>query len=1212
MNDFFGHDSTPIALRDYQDLGMRMMRESVSKGARSVLLVAPTGCHQFGTMILMADGSTRAVETIQIGDQVMGPDSRPRNVLHLHRGIDEMFRVSPKKGEPFTVNGDHILALTVTNDGSKHAGKTEFVTVRQWLAGNLTFKHTRKLFRTAVEFPQKDLPIAPYMLGILLGDGCIRDGAIVANPDIEIRQALLPMAQAAGLEIHEHNRPDRCPTFSLVTGIGKPNPLIRSLKKLGLMGGNAYDKFVPDDYRLGSTEQRLELLAGLMDTDGSLSGNGYDYISASHALASDVVFLARSVGLAAYLTGCEKKWQNGVGDYWRVSISGDTDKIPCRVERKKARARTQVKNVLVTGFACESVGTGTYYGFECDGDHLYVMGDFTVTHNSGKTTWAADMIRSCREKGGRAMFLAPRRELVHQASARLRSAGIPHGIVMAQADHLEDLTQPVQVCSIDTLISRLFRKGRKIELPDFSLVIMDEAHLAVTERRKDLMQHWPKAILVGLTATPIRKDGRALGMMFEDMVQPTSVKALTEAGYLVPARYFSVAKPDLARIKVTAGDYNAKALDDAMNTPTLVGDIVQHWMELAAARRTVVFCTSIKHSVAVCEQFQRNGVAAEHVDANTPTDEREDIFKRFTSGKTQILTNCFLASYGFDLPALSCVVLARPTKSLMLYLQMCLDSSTEILTKRGWVGRETVRDDDIVAGYDQHTGSIEWCAITDRVDRDIASVESMYSASGPHIDIRVTDGHDLLVKSRSGTSKHWKKQTAAEAATRKETFKIPVAGFEDCDAAPLTDAEIQFIGWFLTDGTRNKITNAITICQSVSRPEKCAEIERVIRACGFKFGACRISRKDETAGYPDLMHYTISFGEPRGRDKHLSGYQNLAPWLDKNLSDLCYTLDRRQLSVLLHAMWLGDGWALVPDNYEKKTIDLTCGDNKQLADRLQALCVLRGYRCNQYTFKSKLEGRKDLYNLHIRDRHYVTLAGTSNSDGEIKPGKPYTRTRLKMENERKGERVWCVTNRLGTLVTRRNGKVVIMGNCGRALRPAPEKKDALILDHSGCVHQHGFADQERAWSLDGLYSFGDKKASKPKEAKDVQPIECPECHAVFSKSAICPECGYRLKTIGEYMETAEGKLVEIATGFEVDKEMGTPQFYQELKSIAEENGYKPGWAAVNYKEKFGDWPPRDWNRLPALAPTQATRRWLKSKHIAWIRGKAAAEMRAQA
>lgn len=473
---------------------------------------------------------------------------------------------------------------------------------------------------------------------------------------------------------------------------------------------------------------------------------------------------------------------------------------------------------------------------------------------SGKTTWAADMIRSCREKGGRAMFLAPRRELVHQASARLRSAGIPHGVVMAQADHLEDLSQPIQVCSIDTLISRLFRKGNKIELPDFSLVIMDEAHLAVTERRKDLMSHWPKAILVGLTATPIRKDGRALGMMFEDMVQPTSVKALTEAGFLVPARYYSISKPDLARIKVTAGDYNAKALDDTMNTPTLVGDIVQHWMELAANRRTVVFCTSIKHSVAVCEQFMRNGVAAEHVDANTPTDQREEIFKRFTSGKTQILTNCFLASYGFDLPALSCVVLARPTKSLMLYLQMI----------------------------------------------------------------------------------------------------------------------------------------------------------------------------------------------------------------------------------------------------------------------------------------------------------------------------------------------------------------------GRGLRPSDGKADCLVLDHSGCVHQHGFADQERAWSLDGLHSFGDKKAVRPKEAKEVQPIECPECHSVFSKSPVCPECGYQLKVIGEYLETTEGKLVEIATGFEVDKEMGTPQFYQELKSIAEERAYKPGWAAAKYKDKFGDWPPRDWNSLPPRQPSAATRRWVKSTFIAWIRGKESQEQRAQA
>jgi DNA repair protein RadD len=181
---------------------------------------------------------------------------------------------------------------------------------------------------------------------------------------------------------------------------------------------------------------------------------------------------------------------------------------------------------------------------------------------------------------------------------------------------------------------------------------------------------WPGAIRVGLTATPTRKDGRALGVLYDALLEPATTAELVRGGYLVPGRYFSVSEPDLARVRTVAGDYHQGELEAAVNRPELVGDVVEHWLKHAAMRRTVVFATSIKHSVALCEEFLRCGVAAEHVDANTPQELRDATFERFRSGQTQVLTNCFLASYGFDLPELSCVVLARPTRSLMLFLQM--------------------------------------------------------------------------------------------------------------------------------------------------------------------------------------------------------------------------------------------------------------------------------------------------------------------------------------------------------------------------------------------------------------------------------------------------------------------------------------------------------------------------------------------------------------
>lgn len=286
----------------------------------------------------------------------------------------------------------------------------------------------------------------------------------------------------------------------------------------------------------------------------------------------------------------------------------------------------------------------------------------------GKTRVAAKLIHRIEQQRRQALFLAPRRELVYQASQALRHFGVQHGIIMSGADHLADKWSRCQVASIDTVLART-RNDRRAVPNTPNLVIIDEAHLSITKRRQELLDLWPNAHFVGLTATPSRKDGKALGVIYDELVEPATTASLTEAGYLCKARYFSLFEPNLKGVKVQAGDYNQKQLEVAMNTNQLVGDIVEHWLRLASDRRTVVFATSIAHSIALAERFQREGVKAAHVDANTPVVERTMTFNRFSEGRIQVLTNCFLAAYGFDLPELDCVVMARPTKSMVLYLQ---------------------------------------------------------------------------------------------------------------------------------------------------------------------------------------------------------------------------------------------------------------------------------------------------------------------------------------------------------------------------------------------------------------------------------------------------------------------------------------------------------------------------------------------------------------
>jgi DNA repair protein RadD len=285
---------------------------------------------------------------------------------------------------------------------------------------------------------------------------------------------------------------------------------------------------------------------------------------------------------------------------------------------------------------------------------------------AGKTVLAVALMVAAKAAGKRSLFVAPRRELVQQTVEKLMAAGLPPGIVMA--GEAPSLYAPVQVASMQTLHARLKRSPGAV--PRADLVIVDEAHLSIAPSSIAVLNHYAEAMVVGLTATPARGDGRALGLVYDEIVPVASVAELTQQGYLCPATYYAPSKPDLAEVKVQAGDYVQNQLERVMNAPQLVGDIVQHWHKLAAGRRTVVFASGIEHSQHLANAFNESGVRAEHVDAATPQSCRDAIFDRFRSGYTTILTNCFLASYGFDLPDLSCVVLARPTKSLVLYLQM--------------------------------------------------------------------------------------------------------------------------------------------------------------------------------------------------------------------------------------------------------------------------------------------------------------------------------------------------------------------------------------------------------------------------------------------------------------------------------------------------------------------------------------------------------------
>lgn len=382
---------------------VKAITDAFESGKKVVMLNAPTGCHAKDTEILMFDGKVKKVQNIKIGDKLMGDDSTPRKVYGLHRGHNDMFKIIPTKGESFIVNGHHILSLkrtTISYLDRKTKKRRKTLTsgmifnmsVARYSIQSNNFKHVNKLYRVPVEFKSshRQLPLDPYFLGVYLGDGGSSHGSVgITTEDKEIieycKWVALGMCLFHRIEGKKGTKAVNF-IFTRRREMKKRNVLIERLRSLKLHKATSGHKFIPHKYKVSNRRQRLELLAGLMDTDGSMDCNGYDYISKSQKLANDVVFIARSVGLAAYVTECIKGCQTGFkGTYYRVSISGDCSIVPVKLKRKKAKPRLQKKDVLVTGFKIEQVEPNPYYGFVLDGNHLYCMGDFTVTHNSGKS-----------------------------------------------------------------------------------------------------------------------------------------------------------------------------------------------------------------------------------------------------------------------------------------------------------------------------------------------------------------------------------------------------------------------------------------------------------------------------------------------------------------------------------------------------------------------------------------------------------------------------------------------------------------------------------------------------------------------------------------------------------------------------------------------------------------------------------------------------------
>jgi len=351
-------------------------------------------CFAKGTKILMYDGSVKNVEDIKDGELVMGDDSTARTVSGSTHNFEKMYTIVPNKGEPFTVNASHILALRRTGTSDKKGdipGDPNLleITVRDYLQDVKKYERW-KLYKTGVDF--KSQPISKYLpprlLGMWLGDGSSRDPEFTFI-DKELQEYIGDIATSFGASISKRGTNSSASYSIRFKHPGKgqrythSNLVWNELRRLDLI----HNKHIPDQYKYNTRQVRLETLAGLIDTDGHLvkgTAKCYEYVTKLDRLKDDIVYLCRSLGFGVTARKAVKgiKSTGFKGEYWRLYITGNLSEVPVLLPRKKVIKNSRQRNALNTGFKVIPKGYGEYFGFAVNKNHLFLLGDFTVVHNT--------------------------------------------------------------------------------------------------------------------------------------------------------------------------------------------------------------------------------------------------------------------------------------------------------------------------------------------------------------------------------------------------------------------------------------------------------------------------------------------------------------------------------------------------------------------------------------------------------------------------------------------------------------------------------------------------------------------------------------------------------------------------------------------------------------------------------------------------------------
>ena len=445
---------------------------------------------------MMYNGTIKMVQDICVDELIMGDDSGPRRIISTCTGTEQLYKIVPVKGDPYIVNESHILSLKTSTPNKSKNGKVLDICVKDFLKLPISVQKNLKGYRVPVVFPTGPVPFDPYMIGYWLGDGCSRSALITSQDSAVLHYFTRHLGQYE-LYLSYSSKYDY-----RICGKTRPNRFYKTLKDLNLI----QNKHIPDVYKFNTRSIQLQVLAGLIDSDGSLvgGGGGWDITQKNERLLDDIIFMCRSLGFACYKKKSVKVCTNAPGGpksgtYYRCCITGaGVEEVPCKISRKRIwDARRQAKNVLVTGISVEKLNVGEYFGFEIDGNRRFLLGDFTVTHN---TVCALALAAHFKR---RTLIIVHKGFLADQWIERIVQFCPGATVGRIQQDTF-DVEKDFVIAMIQTLCVRPWPTDA---FKSIGMVIVDEAHHIAAQAFSQAMFLMRPAYTLGLTATPERKDG---------------------------------------------------------------------------------------------------------------------------------------------------------------------------------------------------------------------------------------------------------------------------------------------------------------------------------------------------------------------------------------------------------------------------------------------------------------------------------------------------------------------------------------------------------------------------------------------------------------------------------------------------------------------------------------------------------------------------------